>query len=269
MTILMQRFCLCVEYDGTFFSGWQRQFKQIKTVQNVLEDAIFKLTQINARIMGAGRTDHGVHATAQMAHVDLPRHWTPHQIQHGINFYIKKEAVIVRAVYSVSHAFHARFSAQARMYTYVIFNRSSRPVLENKRGWWLARPLNILSLQTVANIFIGQHDFRYFCGQHDVKQPLMRTIDQCNVEIHNLDDRLGKTILIHIRARSFVYHQVRLMVGFMKSVAYDFCTIHHLHHLLCGQRPAEHLKWDSAPPEGLFLTGVIYPPCFGIKAHSA
>jgi tRNA pseudouridine38-40 synthase len=245
----MTRFKLTLEYDGTPFSGWQRQADR-PSVQQALEEAIFKFSGETVTTQAAGRTDAGVHALGQVAHVDLVRDWNANRIREALNYHLKPDPVAVVLAEQVDGAFEARFSALARHYEYRILNRRARPALEEHRVWHVAIPLEAEPMHAAAQLILGQHDFTTFRdAQCQAKSPV-KTLDRLDVR------REAEHIVITAGARSFLHHQVRSMVGSLKLVGEgrwspaDFrAALDARDRARCG---------SLAPADGLYLTRVDY-----------
>ena len=246
----MPRYKLTLEYDGTGLLGWQRQ-PDGDTVQSLLEAAAEKLTGQYVFVQGAGRTDAGVHATGQTAHLDLPRDYAPHQVCGSLNFHLRPAAISVLAAERVPDEFHARLSAIGRAYLYRILNRRSPPALERGKVWHLGVPLDTDAMAEGARHLLGHHDFTSFRASFCQAKSPVKTLDRLDVE------RVGDEIRIVVKARSFLHHQVRNMVGTLKLVG-------------AGQWRPEQVKaaleardraaaGPTAPPDGLYLTEVRYP----------
>jgi tRNA pseudouridine38-40 synthase len=247
----MPRYRLVIEYDGTPFVGWQVQPEGV-SVQGALEAAIVKLTSERAGIRGAGRTDAGVHARGQVAHVVIEKEWPADKIRDGLNFYLKPLPVVVIACDRVPDTFDARFSATARHYQYRILARRAPPALERRRVWWLPRALDAEAMREAASVLVGRHDFTTFRAvQCQAKSPV-RTLDRLDIT------RDGDEIRIAASARSFLHNQVRSMVGSLKLVGDGKWTRQDLANALeardrtaCG---------PVAPASGLYLMSVDYGP---------
>lgn len=245
------RFRLDIEYDGTPYAGWQRQAEP-PTVQQTIEDAIFRFTGENVRIRGAGRTDAGVHATGQVAHVDLKSDWTAEKLMGALNAHLKmaRQPVAILAVAMVAEEFDARFSATARHYLYRILNRRAPAALDRRRAWHVTRPLDAAAMHKAAQTLLGKHDFTTFRSVQCQASSPIRTLDRLDVT------QSGCVIEIHACARSFLHNQVRSMVGSLKRVGEGKWRAADVRAALdaadrsrCGQ---------VAPPDGLFLTRVDY-----------
>ena len=205
------RFKLTIEYDGTGFVGWQRQENGL-SVQQALEEAVFRFCGEQVGLHAAGRTDSGVHALGQVAHVDIVKDTDAETVRDALNFHVRPHAVAVLAAEAVDDDFHARFSATERRYLYRILNRRAPAVLERERVWWVAQPLDAGAMHDAAQILVGRHDFSSFrAAECQAKSP-EKSLDALNVA------RLGDEIHVTARARSFLHHQVRNMVGTLKRV---------------------------------------------------
>jgi tRNA pseudouridine38-40 synthase len=207
----MPRYKLVIEYDGTPFSGWQLQSHE-PSVQGALQDAIHRFAGERAIVRGAGRTDAGVHALGQVAHVDLGRDWEPDRVRDALNFHLKPAPCAVIACELVTPAFDARFSAIGRHYVYRILTRRARPVLDRNRVWWWTRPLDADAMRAAARHLAGRHDFTTFRAAQCQAASPVRTLDRLDVS------REGDEIVVRASARSFLHNQVRSMVGTLKLV---------------------------------------------------
>jgi len=248
----MPRYRLDLEYDGGPYAGWQRQAGH-PSVQQAIEEAIFKLSGETVSIRGAGRTDAGVHATAQVAHVDLAKDWRGDTVRDALNAHLQQagERVAVLKAAQVADDFDARFSALGRHYLYRISNRRALPALEKGKVWWVPRHLDAGAMDEAARLLLGRHDFTTFRSAQCQANSPVRTLDRLDVT------RLGDVIEIRASARSFLHNQVRSMVGSLKRVGDGAWTAADLKAALeaanraaCGQ---------VAPPDGLYLIGVDYP----------
>jgi len=246
----MPRYRLLIEYDGTAFVGWQRQDNGA-SVQGALERAVKLFCDEAAEVTGAGRTDAGVHATGQVAHLDLDRAVAPDKLRDAVNFHLRPAPVVVIEAAEVATDFHARFTALRRHYRYRILNRRSPPVLERGRVWWVPKPLDAAAMHDAAQLLVGQHDFSSFrAAQCQAKSPV-KTLDALAVR------REGEMIVIETTARSFLHNQVRAMTGSLKLVGEGRWTAADL----AAARDAldRQAAGPNAPPEGLYLTRVDYP----------
>jgi tRNA pseudouridine38-40 synthase len=247
----MTRWALLLEYDGTPFVGWQRQIDGL-SVQQVLERAASQLNSGEpvASIV-AGRTDAGVHAEGQVAHLDLPDGHHPRTIRDALNYHMKPYPIVVLKAAPVSHDWNARFSATGRTYRFRILSRGSRPALLAGRVWHVPHQLDASAMHSAAQLLLGQHDFTSFraaCCQ--AKSPL-RTLNRLDVT------RCGDIIEIVAEARSFLHHQVRNFVGTLKLVGEGRWPIERVATALEAKDRAA--AGPTAPPNGLTLIGVGYP----------
>jgi tRNA pseudouridine38-40 synthase len=196
----MPRFKLTLEYDGAPFVGWQRQTNGL-AVQEVIERAIHAVTGETMTIRGAGRTDAGVHATAQVAHADLARDWRPDVLRDALNAHMRPHPVVVTGAEPVAESFDARFSAVRRHYVYRLRNRRAPLTLTRGREWLIKRKLDADVMREGARLLLGKHDFSTFRDSECQAESPIRTLDQLDVE------RDGETILIRAAARSFLHRQ--------------------------------------------------------------
>jgi tRNA pseudouridine38-40 synthase len=245
----MPRFKLILEYDGAPFVGWQRQENGV-SVQQVVEEALLAMTGEPRVVAGAGRTDAGVHATGQVAHVDLLRDWTPFRLCEGINAHLAPRPVAVLAAERVADDFDARHSARARHYVYRVVNRRAPLTFDRGRAFRVKPRLGVDAMREAADVLIGRHDFSTFRdSQCQAKSPV-RTLDRLDVS------REGDAITFEVSALSFLHRQVRSMVGSLIDVGAGRWTAADLKAALeardrsrCGQ---------VAPAHGLYLTRVDY-----------
>ncbi|MBV8651046.1 MAG: tRNA pseudouridine(38-40) synthase TruA, partial [Alphaproteobacteria bacterium] len=207
----MPRYKLTLEYDGSGFIGWQMQ-PNGPSVQQVLEEAVERFCGERVRVNGAGRTDAGVHALGQTAHLDLVRAAPPDEIQGALNYHVRPAPVSVLAVEAAADDFDARRSAKGRHYLYRIVNRRAPVVLERGRVWHVGPELDAAAMHEAAQRLLGRHDFTTFRDSLCQAKSPVKTLDRLDVA------RLGEEITITAAARSFLHHQVRNMVGTLKLV---------------------------------------------------
>jgi tRNA pseudouridine38-40 synthase len=247
----MPRYRLTLEYDGSGLAGWQRQANG-PSVQELLETAFERFCQEQPTAVAAGRTDAGVHALAQVVHVDLARARDPEEIRDAVNFHLKPARVAVLDAAAVPAEFHARFSATGRRYLYRIVNRRAPLALDRDRAWLVTRPLDAVAMHRAAQVLVGSHDFSSFRdAQCQAKSPV-KTLDRLDVA------RVGEEIQVRAEARSFLHHQVRNMVGTLKLVGEGKWTKADLESALAARDRSA--AGPTAPAEGLYLTGVSYEP---------
>jgi tRNA pseudouridine38-40 synthase len=246
----MPRYKLLLEYDGTGLVGWQRQ-KSGLAVQEILEAAAERFCGEAVKVHGAGRTDAGVHALGQVAHLDLPRAADPDEIRGALNQHVKPYAVSVLAAAPAPDSFNARTSARGRRYRYRILNRRAPPALERNRVWHVGVPLDVEAMQEGARLLLGTHDFTTFRDSLCQAKSPVKTLDRLDVA------RAGDEIVVEAAARSFLHHQVRNMVGTLKLVgAGKWSPAHVARALEARDRRA---GGPTAPAMGLCLVEVIYP----------
>ena len=247
----MPRYRLDIEYDGTAYAGWQRQSGQ-HSVQAAIEQAVLGFCGERVSLRAAGRTDAGVHATGQVAHVDLAKDWPADTVRDAVNAHLAKaaETVVVLNAACVEEKFDARFSAVARHYRYRIANRRAPLALERKRAWWVPKPLDAGAMQEAARHLLGRHDFTTFRSVHCQAKSPLRTLDRLDVV------RDGEAIAICASARSFLHNQVRSMVGSLKRVGEGGWEPTDVKAALEARNRAACA--GLAPPEGLYLVGVDY-----------
>lgn len=245
----MPRYRLTLEYDGGPFVGWQRQDNGLG-VQQVVEEAIARFCGETVRVIAAGRTDAGVHATGQVIHVDLVREASGRTLRDALNFHMKPHPVCILEAEAAPADFHARFSARERAYRYRILNRRPPPVLDRQRVWWVAVPLNVEAMAAAARVLVGRHDFTSFRASICQAKSPVRTLDVLAVE------RLGTEVHITARARSFLHHQVRNIVGTLEQVGTGRWTVDDVTRALAARNRAA--GGPTAPAEGLYLESVGY-----------
>jgi tRNA pseudouridine38-40 synthase len=245
----MPRYKLTIEYDGTLFVGWQAQDNGV-SVQAVLTDAIAAFTGERVVVGAAGRTDAGVHALGQVAHVDLAKDWECETVRDAINFHLRPQPVVVLTAERAAPDFDARFSAVKRHYLYRIVNRRADLALDQNRAWRVPRPLNAEAMHAAAQWLVGHHDFTTFRSAECQAKSPVKTLDRLDVA------RTGEEIRSNASARSFLQHHVRSMAGSLVHVGEGKWSADDLAAALaardrtaCGQ---------VAPPQGLYLMRVDY-----------
>jgi len=245
----MPRYRLTLEYDGRPFAGWQRQ-QNGPSVQGALERAIFNLSAEHVTVTGAGRTDAGVHALGQIAHFDLKKSFTPAKLADALNHHLRPDPVSVLEAETAAPDFHARFSAAARLYLYRILNRRAPPVLERGRVWHVVRALDSDAMHAGARHLIGQHDFTTFRAAECQAQSPVKTLDTLSVR------RAGEEIHLVAKARSFLHHQVRSIVGSLKLVGEGKWQPRDVAAALAARDRSR--CGPVAPADGLYLVRVDY-----------
>ncbi len=245
----MPRFKLTIEYDGTPFVGWQKQ-PDLPSVQQTIEEAIEAFSGEVAPTQAAGRTDAGVHALGQVVHFDLKRQWEAFRIQQAMNFHLKPHPVVVVASEEVDDTFEARFSAKMRHYKYLICNRRARPVLDWNRVWHVPVPLEAEAMHEAAQCLVGQHDFTTFRAAECQSNSPVKSLEAIGVAAD------GERLIITLKARSFLHHQVRSFAGSLKMVGEGKWLALDLKNAL----EARDRSWCGAmaPAAGLYLAKVDY-----------
>ena len=205
----MQRYKLKIEYDGTLFVGWQFQ-KNGLSIQEVLQNAIFNFSKEKVIVVGAGRTDSGVHALEQIAHFDLKKKIDKKKFLPGLNQNIGNRPITILKISKATKKFHSRFDAKKRTYKYIIINRQSPLALQKNKAWHIRKKLNILTMKKGAKLLLGTHDFSTFrassCGS---KSPI-KTMEKISIK------RNHNNITLNFVSKSFLQQQVRSMVGCIK-----------------------------------------------------
>ena len=243
------RFRLTLEYHGGAFVGWQRQANGL-SVQEVVERALSELEGARRPIQGAGRTDAGVHALGQVAHVDLEKAWSPDRLRDALNARMRPHQVSVLSAEQARFDFEARFSALRRRYLYRILDRRAPPALDRGLVWHVRSRLDDRAMAAAAQGLVGKHDFTTFRAAECQASGPLRTLERLDVS------RIGEVVEIRASARSFLHHQVRSMVGSLKYVGAGKWTAADLRDALDARDRAR--CGVVAPAAGLFLEGVDY-----------
>jgi tRNA pseudouridine38-40 synthase len=243
------RFKLTIEYDGGPYQGWQR-LANGPSVQGALEDAVEKLTGARSEVTGSGRTDSGVHASGQVAHVDIEKPFAPQRLADALNAHLRPHPITVLSAEEAAPNFHARFDAVRRVYIYEIINR--RPPLALRRGkvWRVARKLDVKAMNDAAQRLRGHHDFTTFRDAHCQAKSPMKTLDVAWIEGY------GELISFRFEAKSFLHRQVRSMVGTLVEVGLGKMSADDLAAALAAKDRAR--CGPVAPGDGLYLIRVDY-----------
>ena len=246
----MDKYHIKIEYDGSKFVGWQYQNNGI-SVQEVLQKAFFKFLKEKVTVNAAGRTDAGVHAIEQSAHIELKKKIINKEVfLNSINFYLKKYPVSVLSIKKKENTFHARYSAKKRTYKYIILNRNSPSPLNKNRAWFIKKKLDINLIKKALKILKGTHDFSTFRASSCQAKSAIRTLDSATFK------KLGEIIEITFSSKSFLQQQVRSMVGAIKYVGEKKWTLEQFKNNFKSKRRA-----NCAPPApacGLYLKKVKY-----------
>lgn len=248
---MTQRYKITVEYDGTDLLGWQKQADGA-SAQEFLEKAIEAFCQEKAEVYGAGRTDAGVHALAQVAHFDLSREVDPFRLSEAANAHLRDMGAPV-AVLKAEKApadFHARYSAVGRAYIYKITNRRAPLVLEKNRSWGVPVTLDVAKMLEAAKVLVGHHDFTSFRAVKCQAKSPVKTLDRLDIR------REGENIIFETQARSFLHHQVRNMVGTLKLVGDGHLTADDVKNIL--EAKDRRAAGPTAPACGLYLSKIMY-----------
>ena len=246
----MGKYHIKIEYDGSKFVGWQYQNNGI-SVQEVLQKAFFKFLKEKVTVNASGRTDAGVHAIEQSAHIELKKKIINKEVfLNSINFYLKKYPVSVLSIKKKENTFHARYSAKKRTYKYIILNRNSPSPLNKNRAWFIKKKLDINLIKKALKILKGTHDFSTFRASSCQAKSAIRTLDSATLK------KKGQIIEITFSSKSFLQQQVRSMVGAIKYVGEKKWTLKQFKNNFKSKR-----RVNCAPPAptcGLYLKKVKY-----------
>ena len=246
----MLRYQLLIEYVGTNFRGWQIQ-KKGKTIQGLIQEKLTKLLKEKIILNGSGRTDTGVHAIGQSAHFDCENKISNFdRFLKSINYFLNDEGVAITKIKKRNNKFHSRFSAKERIYKYIIFNQISLPVIEKKRGWHVRKSLDLKLMKKGTKKLLGTNDYSTFRASSCHAKSPIRTIKSIKIKSLN-----GK-IEIEFKSQSFLQQQVRSMVGCLKYLGEKKWDLKNFNKVFKSKKRT--LCAPPAPPEGLFLTKVIY-----------
>ena len=245
----MPRYKLTLEYDGGPFRGWQRQ-QNGPTVQQTVEEAAEALIGAPVAITAAGRTDAGVHATGQVAHLDIEREFGLDVLRNALNHHLRPAPIVVLEAAHVADDFHARFSATSRRYRYRIVNRRAPLALEAGRAWFIPHRLDAEVMHEAAQLLVGEPDFTSFRSALCQAKSAQKTLRRLSVE------RCGDEIEITAEARSFLHHQVRNLVGTLKLVGDGKWSVERMEAILAARDRAA--AGPTAPACGLYLVEVGY-----------
>lgn len=252
------RFALGIEYDGSNYCGWQRQ-NHVNSVQQEVEKALSKIVNQATQVVCAGRTDSGVHGTNQVIHFDSPVDRGQAAWQLGMNTNLPKD-IAVKWSCNVTDDFHARFSATARQYRYIIYNSRLRPAILSKGLSHCHYPLNAELMHSAAQQLVGKHDFTSFRTVHCQANSPIRTILHCNVS------RQGDYVIIDIKANAFLHHMVRNIAGSLIRVGREIESIPWVKDVL--ELKNRCLAGMTAPSGGLYFVDVDYPEHFNLPKAS-
>jgi len=246
----MHRYQILIEYVGTNFIGWQIQSKG-QSIQKLIQIKISKLLKEKINLVGSGRTDSGVHAIEQSAHFDCKKKIINlDKFLQSVNYFLNLKLVSITNIKKKSLNFHARFSAKQRIYTYIIFNRVSRPSIEKNRGWHIRKKLDLNLMKKGAKKLLGTNDFSTFRSSScNAKSPIRKIKSIKIKEVKN-------KIQIQFKSKSFLQQQVRSMVGCLKYLAEKKWDLKKFESIFKSKKRT--LCAPPAPAHGLFLEKVIY-----------
>ena len=249
----MPRYKLTIEYNGTNFIGWQKQKKGF-SIQGTIEKAAKNFLQSEVDLIVAGRTDAGVHAEAQVAHLDIFKKLKIKNILFGLNFYLSKEKfgedISIKKVNKVDANFNARFGAKKKTYKYKIYNNESRSPMHSYNTWWVSQKLNIVDMKKASKYLLGNHDFSSFRASGCQALSPVKTLDKIAII------KKKNIITLTFTARSFLYNQVRIMTGTLKDVGSGLINPIALKKIL--QKKKRTNSGVTAPSKGLTLYKVYY-----------
>ena len=251
----MPRYALKIDYDGGPFQGWQRQAEGQPSVQATVEAALSRLEPGPHTIAAAGRTDTGVHATGQVATVDLVRDWDPFRLSEALNWHMKPAPVAILAVARVDDDFHARFSAMERRYLFRMIARRAPVTHDRGLVWQVLNPPDVAAMRAGAAYLVGHHDFTTFRSTMCQAKSPVKTLDCIEISEHPYAG--GVEVRFALRARSFLHNQVRSIVGTLERVGAGGWTPGDVQAALEARNRAA--CGPVCPPQGLYLTGVGYP----------
>ncbi len=247
----LPRYKLTIEYDGSVFAGWQRQ-DNAPSVQQTLEAAAEALDGAPVQVIGAGRTDAGVHALGQVAHLDLAKTIRAGKVRDALNAHLRPNPIAVLEAEDASPEFHARFDATGRSYVYRIINRRADLALDRGRAWRVSVAMDVAAMHAAAQALVGRHDFTTFRDANCQADTPVKTLKSISVE------RRGEVIEIRTSARSFLHRQVRSMVGSLVDVGRGREKPEWIAEILAA---ADRTRCGPvAPADGLYLESVSYDP---------
>ena len=246
----MTRFALTIEFDGTPFSGLQRQ-TNAPSVQQAVEEAAERVLSHPVRLFAAGRTDTGVHALGMRAHIESDKPITPFRLMEALNAHLRPAPIAILDCREVPEDWHARFSCEGRAYVYRIANRRAPLTLDKHRFWLVPQPLDADAMHEAAQMLVGRHDFTTFRSVQCQADSPIRSLARLAVE------REGEELRVHAEARSFLHHQVRSMVGCLALVGMGRWRSEQVRMALEARDRRE--LGLNAPPHGLYFVRADYP----------
>lgn len=256
--VMIKKYKLTIEYMGNGFHGWQRQ-PDVPSIQQSIEEAIFKFCAQDVDVVVAGRTDAGVHARGQVAHVDFMPFKNPMDefaIMKAINAHLRPRSISILEVEHVEEDFHARFSATNKLYQYRVINRHSFLTVERERVWHIQKKLNIDAMREGAKYLLGKHDFTTFRDSECQANSPIRTLDRLDIMVRDYDACGGLDLTFETEGKSFLHHQVRNMVGTLSLVGLGKWQPQDIKTAL--EQTDRTKGGPTAPPDGLYLVRVDY-----------
>ena len=244
----MPKYKIILEYDGTHYVGWQKQ-KNGTSIQEEIERALYRLTGVNTSVLGAGRTDAGVHALGQVAHFELEKDFKTDNIRDGLNQHLRPHLIAILKVELVNDAFHSRFSAIQRTYIYKIVNRRAPLTINKSKKWIVFKKLNIEKMIEESKFFLGKNDLNAFRSINCQSNTSIKTIDSIKI-LSNKDD-----LTITVSAKSFLHSQVRIMVGTLIEIGKEKIKFSIQEIINDRERSKAGI---TAPACGLYLFNVEY-----------
>jgi len=242
---------IILEYDGTNYVGWQKQLDaKGKSIEEIVQNAIYQMTQETVQVNSAGRTDAGVHAIGQVADFFVKKEFEPFRIMQGLNNYLRLTSVAVVSCQIVSDEFHSRFDAKKRHYQYLICNRKAQLVLQKHRAWHVAQDIDIDQMREASKFLIGRHDFSAFRDAECQALSPIKTLEKIDIS------RSGDIIKVEVSAKSFLHHMVRNIVGTLVWVGIGKITKEDVALILA--KKDRKLSGPNAPAYGLYFLGVDY-----------
>ena len=246
----MFKYQILIEYVGTNFRGWQIQ-KKGKTIQGLIQEKISNLLKEKILLFGSGRTDTGVHAIEQSAHFECKNEIINFdKFLKSMNYFLNKDGVAILKIRKRNKNFHARFSAKIRVYKYVIINRLSVPVLEKNRSWHIIKKLDLVAMEKGAKKLVGTKDFSTFRASSCRAKSPIKTMKLVKIKSYN------DKVEIEFRSQSFLQQQVRSMVGCLKYLGENKWSLKKFESVIKSKKRI--LCAPPAPPQGLFLSRIIY-----------
>lgn len=255
---MTQRYKLTIEYKGSAYAGWQRQI-DVPSIQQAIEEAIFKFSGQKAGITVAGRTDAGVHACAQVAHVDLQPFNKPmdeYKVMRAINAHLVPQPICILRVEKVHKDFHARFDAVNKLYRYHVINRAAYLTFDRDLAWYIKYPIDVDAMREGAAHLLGHHDFTSFRDAECQAKTPMRTLDRLDITTQTYDGCGGQEIIFEVEGKSFLHHQVRNMVGTLSMVGRGKWQPEDVKRVLLEKNRAA--AGPTCPAEGLYLVRIDY-----------